>query len=174
MKTNMKYVSIAALGLLFSMSACSKTEQTPVVVYEQQDQVARPAINTVFNDAAHKDAFNTTIPSLMGPTFAPMFNAHLLALNTGYSTNLLTQSSTAFTTLLATDVLNVNLAGTTTFYDGTNVLTGRKLDDNVIKVELILIFGGPSGSDNPGLSDDHVDANDHAFLSTFPYLAVAN
>ena len=72
---------------------------------------------------------------------------------------------------MATDVLNVSTTTTTTFYDGTNVLTGRALADDVIDVELILIFGGPNNADNPGLTSDHVDANDKAFLSSFPYLA---
>ena len=72
---------------------------------------------------------------------------------------------------MATDVLNVSTTGTTTFFDGTNVLTGRALADDVIDVELLLIFGGPAGTDNPGLTSDNVDANDKAFLSSFPYLA---
>jgi hypothetical protein len=76
-----------------------------------------------------------------------------------------------FTGALATDVLTVSLNGKTTFFDGTNVLTGRALADDVISVELLLIFGGPTGADNPGLSNDNVDANDKAFLSSFPYLA---
>jgi hypothetical protein len=76
-----------------------------------------------------------------------------------------------FTGVLATDVLNVSLDGTTTFYDGTNVLTGRALADDVITVELLLIFGGEDFTENPGLSNDYVDANDKAFLSSFPYLA---
>ena len=80
-------------------------------------------------------------------------------------------TSSAFTGVLAADVLTTSLTGKTTFYDGTNVLTGRALADDVITVELILIFGGPNGSSNPGLTDDHVNANDKAFLTTFPYLA---
>ncbi|MBR9915353.1 MAG: DUF4331 domain-containing protein, partial [Algicola sp.] len=56
-------------------------------------------------------------------------------------------------------------------FDGTNVLTGRALADDVISTELLLIFGGPDGSANPGLTDDNVDANDKPFLSSFPYLA---
>ena len=68
-------------------------------------------------------------------------------------------------------MLSVSLDGTTTFFDGTNVLTGRALADDVISVELLLIFGGSDGSENPGLTDDHVDSNDKAFLTTFPYLA---
>ena len=76
-----------------------------------------------------------------------------------------------FTGLLATDVLNVSTTGKTTFFDGTNVLTGRALDDDVIDTELLLIFGGTKGTDNPGLTSDHVHANDVAFSTTFPYLA---
>jgi len=73
--------------------------------------------------------------------------------------------------LLATDVLNVSTTGKTTFFDGTNVLTGRALDDDVIDTELLLIFGGTKGTDNPGLTSDHVNTNDVAFSTTFPYLA---
>jgi len=72
---------------------------------------------------------------------------------------------------LVTDVLNVKMSGPTTFYDGTNVLTGRALADDVIDVELTLIFGGATGASNPGLTSDHVNANDKPFQSTFPFLA---
>ncbi len=172
MKT--KFASIIALGILLTIGACStKSDPAPTVNYTQEDQMARPAINTVFVSASQKDMFNTTIPSMQGAAFASTFNSKLLALNSGYTTNLLGLSSTAFTGVLATDVLSVSLTGATTFYDGTNVLTGRKLDDDVITVELILIFGGPMGSSNPGLTDDKVSANDKAFLTTFPYLAAA-
>lgn len=140
--------------------------------YMQEDQMGRPAINTVFNTAdVNEDLFNVTTPSQMGATFQTDFEARLLALNAGYTTNALGQSATALTTLLATDVLNVSTTGTTTFFDGTNVLTGRTLADDVIDVELLLIFGGPMGTDNPGLTSDNVDANDKPFLSSFPYLA---
>ena len=51
------------------------------------------------------------------------------------------------------------------------MLTGRALGDDVIDVELALIFGGPDGSANPTLTSDHVNANDVPFLTDFPYLA---
>ena len=175
MKTTLKHLSLIALGVLFSLSSCDENDDPEAVVtYTQEDQMARPAINTVFVDAANKDKFNTTIPSLQGAAFAASFNTRLLALNPGYTTNLLGLSSTDFTSILATDVLTVGLSGPTTFYDGMNVLTGRALADDVITVELILLFGGPDATSNPTLTDDHVDANDHDFLSTFPYLANAN
>lgn len=175
MKTKLNYLPIAVLGIILTLSSCDKNDDpAATITYTQEDQMARPAINTVFVDAANKDKFNTTIPSLQGAAFASSFNTKLLALNSGYTNNLLGLSSTSFTGVLATDVLTVNLTGATTFYDGTNVLTGRALADDVITVELILIFGGPDATQNPTLTDDHVDANDHAFLSTFPYLAAAN
>ena len=139
--------------------------------YTQQDQMGRPAINTVFVTAENKDTFNTTTPATMGASFQSAFESRLLALNPDYTTNLLTFTAAQFTGALATDVLTVNTSGTTTLYDGTNVLTGRALADDVIDVELILIFGGPNATEKPGLTSDHVDSNDKAFLTSFPYLA---
>ena len=89
----------------------------------------------------------------------------------GYTANALGMNKDQFATVLATDVLNVKMSGKTTFFDGTNVLTGRALADDVIDTELLLIFGGPAGTSNPGLTKDNVNANDKAFLNTFPYLA---
>jgi hypothetical protein len=140
----------------------------------QQDQMARPAINTVFIASGQpKDDFNAAIPSAMGTKYQSIFKSRLLALNAGYTKNALGQDADAFTGLLATDVLNVSKTATTTFFDGTNVLTGRALADDVIDVELLLIFGGPAGTSNASLTSDHVNANDKAFINTFPYLASA-
>ena len=86
-------------------------------------------------------------------------------------TNALGFNAEQFTGALATDVLTVSLVGTTTFFDGTNVLTGRALADDVISTELLLIFGGPTGADNPGLTNDNVSSNDKSFSGSFPYLA---
>lgn len=142
--------------------------------YVQQDQMARPAINTVFIGAGTpKDDFNESIPSAMGAAYQSVFQDRLLALNAEYTTNALGQNAAQLTGLLATDVLNVAKTGTTTFFDGTNVLTGRALADDVIDTELLLIFGGPAGTSNPGLTKDNVAANDKAFSASFPYLASA-
>jgi Domain of unknown function (DUF4331) len=159
-------------GTMFFV-ACKKGENTPATqqVYEIQDQMARPAINTVFNAAADKDAYNTTAPSAMNAAFFNKFKTNFLALNPGFTTNALGQNVDQMIGLLVTDVLNVATNKKTTFFDGTNVLTGRALGDDVIDVELLLLFGGPDGSSNPGLTSDNVDANDKAFLTSFPYLA---
>jgi hypothetical protein len=174
MKATIKLLAFILAGSTI-VTSCKK-DDTPAAVdyYEQQDQMGRPAINTVFvTAAADKDAFNTTAPSAMNAAFQTKFQARLLALNSGYTTNALTQNAATFTGLLSTDVLNVTTSNTTptTFFDGTNVLTGRNPGDDVINTELLLIFGGPTGASNPSLTNDHVDANDKAFLSTFPYLA---
>lgn len=168
-------------GSLFAMTACKKNDlannnRPPGVLpwakkYEQSDQMARPVINTVFVPSADKNSFNTTIPSAMNAAFATKFLNSLMALNPGYTTNLLGQNAATFTGFLSTDVLNVSTTGVTTYFDGTNVLTGRALADDVIDISLILVFGGPAGTSNPGLTSDNVNANDKPFLNSFPYLA---
>ncbi|HSZ87027.1 MAG TPA: hypothetical protein VK787_13425, partial [Puia sp.] len=57
--------------------------------FDQADQAARPAINTVFISAADKDNFNVTTPSQMAATFGSEMKSNLLALNPAYTTNLL-------------------------------------------------------------------------------------
>lgn len=175
-----KSVAFTALSILL-FASCNNDDNNTVQdsgtpdfsgTYAQKDQMARPAINTVFiASGTPKDNFNTTLPSQMGASYQSVFQSRLLALNSGYTTNALGQNAAQFTGLLATDVLNVSKTATTTFFDGTNVLTGRTLPDDVIDVELLLIFGGPSGTSNPGLTSDHVNMNDKAFATTFPYLA---
>jgi hypothetical protein len=174
MKTAIKLLMLLVSGsIIFAACKDKNPGKGPTVYYQQQDQMARPAINTVFNAAAaDKEAFNVTVPSAMQAAFQSKFQARLLALNPAYTTNALTLDASTFTTLLATDVLNVSTTGKTTFFDGTNVLTGRALNDDVIDVELLLVFGGPKGADNAGLTSDHVNANDEAFSTAFPYLAM--
>ena len=175
MKKLLKYfATLALIGGAFTFTACSDDDdKDPAITYTQEDQMARPAINTVFiPSGAPKDMFNETLPSAMGAAYATAFATRLDALNgVTYPGNALGQDRATFAGLLATDVLNVSLTGTTTFFDGTNVLTGRALADDVIDTEFLLIFGGTAGTSNAGLTSDHVNANDKAFLGTFPYLA---
>ncbi len=174
MKTTIKLMAIA-LGTTLFATSCKKSDPAPAatVYYQMQDQKGRPAINTVFNvSAADKDAFNVTIPSAMGAAFQAKFQARLLALNAGYTTNALGLNAAALTGVLATDVLTASTTGPTKFFTSTtDYLTGRGLADDVIDNELILIFGGPTGGDNPGLTSDNVNTNDKPFLASFPYLA---
>ncbi|UQD57185.1 DUF4331 family protein [Flavobacterium sp. K5-23] len=175
-----KIIAVSLVCAVASVSCNNDDDNNPMAsadfsgTYVQQDQMARPAINTVFIASGQpKDDFNATIPSAMGAKYQGVFQSRLLALNSGFTTNALGQTALQFTGLLATDVLNVKTSGKTTFFDGANVLTGRALADDVIDVELLLIFGGPTGGSNPGLTSDNVNANDKAFTTGFPYLAAA-
>lgn len=178
---NLKITAIAVL-VAFTAFNCSNDDDVAgptdptgpdfTGTYAQRDQMGRPAINTVFVSAGSKDTFNVTVPSAQDAAFQAAFQTKLLALTQGaYTTNALGQDAATLTGLLATDVLGVSRTAPTTFFDGTNILTGRTLSDDVIDVELLLIFGGPDGMANPGLTSDNVDANDKTFLSSFPYLA---
>lgn len=155
----------------------NEMENPIAATYVLEDQMGRPAINTVFVSANSKDNFNTTIPSEQESAYSAMFKTNLEALSPAFDAsnttdaNALGQNAATFSSFLATDVLNVTLDGKTTFYDGTNVLTGRALADDAITVELLLIFGGEDFTENPALSDDNVSANDKDFLTSFPYLA---
>jgi hypothetical protein len=178
--TPFKMITIALVVAIVSINCDNNDSNTSEVsldfsgTYVQQDQMARPAINTVFIASGQpKDDFNAAIPSSMGAKYQSIFQSRLMALNPGFTTNALGQTATQFTGLLSTDVINVSKTAPTTFFDGTNVLTGRALADDVIDVELLLIFGGSTGASNPGLTSDHVNANDKAFGTTFPYLASA-
>jgi Domain of unknown function (DUF4331) len=169
--------SALLLTIIVGAISCKKktVDEVPVDAFDttgtftQNDQMARPAINTVFVGAARKDEFNNTTPSAMSAAFKTDFVNKLTAF--GFTTNALGQTKDQFASLLVTDVLGAKLNGTTTFFDGTNVLTGRALADDVIDTELLLIFGGPTGALNPGLTKDNVNGNDKPFLTTFPYLA---
>ena len=185
----MKNIKIFSVALALSLLTfnCSNDDDNQIYIpqgpdfsgnYMQEDQMGRPAVNTVFVSPSSKDMFNVTTPSNQGAAFQSMFQTNLEELSPAFAKpgdkNALGQTSAVLTSLLATDVLNVSLDGATSFYDGTNLLTGRALVDDVITVELILIFGGEDGltnSENPGLSNDNVDANDKDFLTSFPYLA---
>ena len=179
MKKNVFYTIIGLCALTFILGACHKDKKvipgdpnTGEVFSIPGDQVGRPGIATVFVAGTDRENFNVTIPSVMGAAYQSKFQTQLQAYNGGaFTTNILGLSAAAFTGVLATDVLNVSTTGKTTYYDGTNVLTGRQLSDDVIDVSLILVFGGPTATANPGLTSDHVDHNDKPFLTTFPYEA---
>ena len=73
-------IAIALLGLTsFFITSCDKDDDMPgdkfdtSGTYMQNDQMARPAINTVFVGSARKNEFNTTVPSAMNAAFNTQF-----------------------------------------------------------------------------------------------------
>jgi Domain of unknown function (DUF4331) len=122
------------------------------------DQMGRPAINTVFNHGVDKDTFNVTPPHRQrnaltsgGPTFLQSFTTTLETLG-GYSAS----AATGIADILLPDILTYDYSSSAGF------LNGRKLTDDVIDIELNLVTQGGIASDFVG---PHIDYLDH-----FPYL----
>jgi hypothetical protein len=122
------------------------------------DQVGRPAINTVFNHGTDKDLFNITPPDRQrstvtstGNTFLQNFISALETLG-GYTAS----QAAGLAEILLPDILTYDYTSSAGF------LNGRKLADDVIDAELSLVTNGKITSDFVG---PHAD-----YLSKFPYL----
>ncbi len=94
-------------------------------------------------------------------------------------------SATVLTTVLASDVLEVAPDAPTTYFnpgsgapdfEGAVGLTGRRLQDDVIDVSLILLFGGETGArfngegGLPQLVTDGVSLTADNITTSFPYI----
>jgi len=124
----------------------------------QADQMGRPAINTVFNHGQDKNIFNVTQPAAQrsaataeGPTFLEEFTSELEALG-GYSPS----AALGIAEILLPDILTFDYSSSAGF------LNGRRLQDDVIDIELGLVTNGKITGDGVG---PHTD-----YLSDFPYL----
>src|SRR6476469_4090637 len=94
-------IAIAAL-IVMTATGCDKDDDTDNFdtsgTYTQNDQMARPAINTVFVNSARKNEFNTTVPSAMNAAFNAQFQSVLTGFN--YTTNILGLNKAAFAGVL--------------------------------------------------------------------------
>ncbi|TSE10485.1 DUF4331 family protein [Aquimarina algiphila] len=197
MKINSIKCITATLLLVIGLTSCNNDDEGIIIVeptldfsgtFAQEDQMGRPGINTVFSATPDiENNFNVTIPSEQGAAFQSLFETQLAGLHSAfgatYENNILNLDITTLTTVLASDVLQVAPDAPTTYFDGTNVLTGRTLTDDVIDVSLILLFGGQTGDrfngqdinndgtpDLPILVTDGVSAAGETPLDAFPYL----
>ncbi|EAS19243.1 hypothetical protein BBFL7_02141 [Flavobacteria bacterium BBFL7] len=151
----------------------------------QQDQMGRPGINTVFTPTeADENMFNVTIPangiSMFQPTFQSRIEAYYNAYGATYENNILGLDLPTLTTALALDVLQVSPDAPTSYFSAAGVpLTGRAIEDDVIDVSLILLFGGNTGArfdgnnGTPNLVSDNVAQEAGTSSNTFPYLTAA-
>ncbi|MFT5890052.1 MAG: hypothetical protein ACI9Y7_000140, partial [Dokdonia sp.] len=125
--------------------------------------------------------------SAQAAAFQPTFLQRAVDLHAAfgvqYETNILGLDAPTLTTILTSDVLQVAPNNPTSYFDGTNVLTGRTLTDDVIDISLILFFGGQNGDrfngqdldgdgtpDLPILVTDGVSAAGETPSNSFPYL----
>jgi len=161
MKRMMMPIAVASLVL---SAACDDTTSpefdaafggaTTGQIFLQIERFGKPAIATVFIPTAQKDAYNAAIPANDRRDYSDEVVAVLRAFGNGVD------AAEALNRALLPDIQPINTAMPSGF------LNGRRLQDDVITVELGLIFGA-----NAALNDDHVDANDKPFLGQFPWLA---
>ena len=163
MKLNTRFVrSTASLAVLGLLAAGCRETTGPVDSPDfsrlhnrdavQVDRIGLPAIGTVFIPSNQDDAYNAAQPVNDRAEFRDEVVAVLMAFGN--------PNPGALADAFLPDILPINTAQPSGF------LNGRRLEDNVMTAELGLIFGA-----NAALNDDQVDANDKAFLATFPYLA---
>lgn len=120
----------------------------------QVDRTGFPAISTAFvANGDDKDAFNLGEPAddeadFLGVLTTTIMNRY----------GLDQPSATGLADFVLPDVMPLG--------DLSGFPNGRAPTDDVIDIELFLIFGAGTP-----LSSDGVDANDRAFQATFPYLA---
>jgi hypothetical protein len=123
----------------------------------QADQMGRPAINTVFNHGNEKNIFNVTQPvdqraaqNGSGETYLQSFIATLQSF--GHSAS----EAQGIAQILLPDVLTFDYSSSAGF------LNGRRLQDDVIDIELNLVTNGAVTTDKVGPHSD--------YLADFPYL----
>jgi hypothetical protein len=188
LNTNAIVLSIPNGQLPDTIGVWATTSWYDGTAWHSADQMGRPAINTVFNPAADKNAFNTTAPSAQATAMGGKFRANViggLTLFSGLDSEGAYSADQAgfLASVLIPDVL---------VYSRSNPLglpaplNGRALADDVIDVELIVTTGGDPlnlfGADGlTGLGPDR-DASGavngdgvgpHAdYLATFPYLGI--
>lgn len=121
------------------------------------DQMGRPAINTVFNNAtmdqSDREKFNRTNPAKQ---VARGFRDHVEDVLTALGA----ADPAGLASVLIADVMTYETGNTSGF------LNGRQLADDVIDAELGLVTDG-------GITTDCI-GNDSAFPSSWPFLAPAN
>jgi hypothetical protein len=146
---------------------------TPPVTFTQFDRMAIPAINTALIPSSQKNAFNAGNPSTDQAAFGATALATINALRAATSTLTPAEDSpgvtaSAVAAIVIPDIVTIDFSQTVAFPNG------RRLEDDVIDAELGLILNrGNVLGGGSGVPDD-IDANDNAFLSTFPYLAAPN
>jgi hypothetical protein len=143
--------------------------------WHRGDQMGRPAINTVFNPAADKDAFNRTSPSQQATAFGGKFRTNVI---NGLKFFSGLDSEGAYTDAQAAALASVLIPDVLVYSRSSSLpapLNGRALADDVIDVELNVTTGGDPLGLFPGRNATGAVPGDGVgphtdYLSTFPYL----
>jgi hypothetical protein len=174
-------IRMCALLALVAVAGCDDddgiTSNGRVRVYTQIERLGNPLVSEVTFAKRDHGFHNTTGPAT---DVQNGFRAKVEAFVTGVAGRQ-PSVATTLSNVLIPDMLIVqtlrpgNTAGWLTWAlaDGYG---GRRLADDVVDAGLMAIFGPLLDPNNvsPGLSTDNVNANDRAFLASFPYLAAAH
>jgi hypothetical protein len=131
------------------------------------DRMGRPAIATVLINDGNEDAFNATNPPRDRARWLGEVKSNLLALSGLDGSPYSDAEAQGIAEVLIPDILTLDTSSSAGF------LNGRRLQDDVIDVELGVVTGGFFGG-SAVLTSDCVDSNDVPFLDTFPYVAPPN
>ena len=171
---------IAPLALGIAAGACSSDNSTTGVnttrVYSQIERLGNPLVSEVFLAKRNHPFHNIGKPS----TDVANHTTEMQLFVTGFGRSASLAST--LTTVLLPDMLIIQLnkpatsAGWLT-WALANGYGGRKLTDDVVDAGLQAIFGTLLDANNAlpaSFQTDNVSANDHVFLTAFPYLAAGN
>lgn len=188
-----KYLMAVAIIATITVS-CDNDDDvvgTPVTTdfsgtFTTQDQMGRPGINTVLSGSdANKNNFNVTTPANQIAAFSGEFNntlgAYYAAYGATFENNILGLDQAQTTAVLSLDVLQVAPNAPTSYFTSptSGFLTGRNLEDDVIDISLIVLFGGNTGArfdgnnGTPNLVSDNVSQEMGTSTPNFPYLTPA-
>jgi hypothetical protein len=138
------------------------------------DQMGRPAINTVFNPAADKVAFNKTTPYLQPTAMGGKFRANVVNTLAAFSALDKEGAYTAAQTGALADILLPDELRYDVGSVAAGPLNGRGLANDVIDAELNIVTGGfpfAGRNDTGAIPTDGVGAHTD-YLGHFPYLGL--
>jgi len=170
----------ALMALALGAAACDNDDNTlapnPDRTYNQVQRLGNPLVSEVFLAKRDHAWHGSTGPDIDVASYTPIirgFVDHVAGRDTSVGKTL------AAVLLPDELVVQSDKDPATAGWLGwalANGWGGRKLTDDVVTAGLQAVFGSLLNANNtsPGLADDHVDANDVPFGSTFPYLAVAH
>ncbi|HSS35745.1 MAG TPA: DUF4331 family protein [Patescibacteria group bacterium] len=138
------------------------------------DQMGRPAINTVFNPAADKIAFNKTAPYQQPTAMGGKFRSNVIGTLEAFSA---LDSEGAYAPADAATLAGILLPDELRYDVGSAAagpLNGRGLADDVIDVELNIVTGGfPfAGRNATGAIPTDMVGPHSDYESSFPYLGM--
>jgi hypothetical protein len=165
----------AALALSAAViTAACKDKNTPLN-FVRVDRMAIPAINTVLIPTDQKDGFNDADPANDIADYRMTGQNTIQALRDAVNSvsgfppeDSPGISASALAAVLIPDVVTIDFSQTVAFPNG------RQLTDDVVDAAVGLVLNRGDALGGGGGVPDDIDANDHAFSGSFPYLAAPN